>query len=121
MSFLQQIQSISLRVREHPITPIVGMAGLLLIQAVALVVSPIFSLFAVIFNFTVIAFYLKDRITTRFLAVGLTLIILTISLAAIFPVHAPIFLGIATAIGASLYTYSFYKIATSSPALRSQV
>ncbi len=115
MPFLQQIQSVSSQAKwmsTSPQLPYITAGGVMLVTVVSLIAGQIFALIATTALLTAIAAHIQDRTVTRVIACALTGLIISLSLAALFPAYAPIAFGCALAIGAGCFAYTYYKAMT---------
>lgn len=95
-----------------PQLPYIAAGGVILIEVVALIAGQIFALVATTVLLTALAAHIQDRTVTRIIAGAITGIIISLSLAALFPSYAPIAFGCALAIGAGCFAYTYYKAMT---------
>lgn len=115
MSFLQQIQSIPSQttwMSTSPALPYIAVGAAILIETVAVIAGQVFALAAGVGILIALACHIQDRTVTKVVAGALTGIIISISLAALFPAYSPIALGCALVIGFSCFAYTYYKAMT---------
>jgi hypothetical protein len=115
MSVVQQTQSIQTKdtcLSDSPCLPYMAAGAILLIQGISLVVSPIFAFLAAIVLLTGIAIYLQDRPVTQMIAAGITLLIVGISAAALFPAYTSVAFGCTLAVGSLTFAYALYEVVT---------
>lgn len=115
MPFLQQIQSVPSQVTwmsTSPQLPYIAAGAVVLAEVVALIAGQVFALAATIAVLIAMAFHIQDRTVTKIIGCAITGMIISISLAALFPAYSPIALGCALAIGAGCLAYTYYKAMT---------
>lgn len=113
MSFLQQIQSIpsqSKWIGESPYRKALAVGAILLIETICLIAGNAFTLIGTTALFIGMAVYLKDRWVTRLVAAALTVILIAVSAAALFPAYAPIALGIGGTLAGLIFVYCLYRV-----------
>lgn len=97
---------------SSPSLPYITSGAIILVEVVALIAGQIFALAATIAILTALAFHIQDRTVTKIIGGAITGIIISLSLAALFPAYSPIALGCALAIGAGCFAYTYYKAMT---------
>ena len=115
MSFLQQIQSIPSQttwMSSSPSLSYIAAGAAILVEAVAIIAGQVFGLVAGAAILIALACHIQDRTVTKIVAGALTGMIISISLAALFPAYSPIALGCALVIGVSCFAYTYYKAMT---------
>lgn len=97
---------------DSPSLSYIATGALILAEVVALIAGQVFAVavgFAILIG---MAAYIQDRTVTKIVAGAMTLIVIAVSLAALFPPHAPIALGAALVIGTACFAYTYYKATT---------
>ena len=107
---IQQVPSLAKKIAHHPAIPYIAVGLMIVIEVVGFVAGPIIGLTITGALLIGSAVYLKKRRTTRIIAALLTVSIIAISVAALFPAYSTIIYGTATGLNALCSTYVFYKI-----------
>ncbi len=117
MSFFQQVQQIPSQAKSissSSYLPHIAVGIIIALETIALVAGQVFALFATAALLIGVCCYLQDRFVTKIVAATLTVLIIAISAAALFPASSMIILGCGAAIGSVGIAYTLYKLVKSS-------
>lgn len=107
---IQQVPSLTKKIANHPIVPYLAVSAMILIEAICFTVNPIFGLSATAVLSIGSVIYLQNRRTTRLIGASLTIMVLAVTISALFPAGGVILLATAAGINGLCLAYAFYKI-----------